>query len=314
MGRGADEKLLSIGEVARIKGVGVRALRYYERVGVLRPAHVDPQTGYRSYAVNQLVQIDVILAFVQLGIPLRELRDSLSGGAVDVDGLLERGRELALEQLRAAQVMLLRIDAYRDGRAQQDETPRSLPTRRFLTAPLGGGPFDARRYARAITELVEQAQSRGLIALYTMGLLRLGKDRPAGRVTAPAARPTDTARETDACIHPGAHPSWHVALEVAAQPEGHSDDPEAPDSGTPGPKARSENEIGLATLPAGIYRVERFVSSGYAAAFSQAIERAGILEADAAFATPKGIAFISDVWDAQLRPDTFAVELITPAP
>ena len=37
--------LLSIGEVANLKGVSVKALRYYERVGVLRPAYVNPETG-----------------------------------------------------------------------------------------------------------------------------------------------------------------------------------------------------------------------------------------------------------------------------
>ena len=305
MGRGTDEKLLSIGEVARIKGVGVRALRYYERVGVLRPAHVDPQTGYRSYAVNQLVQIDVILAFVQLGIPLRELRESLSGGAVDVDNLLERGRELALEQLRAAQAMLLRIDSYRDGRGRQAETSRDLPARRFLTLPLGPDPFDARRYARAITELVEQAQAHGLVALYTMGLLRFPEERPTRRAVAGTRHAGTTGKAGDREATEG-QTSWHAALEVAIPPEGRPDSLRISGFEAPG-----EKDAALATLPAGTYRVERFVSPSYATAFSQAIERAKT-QAAACAPTSQGAAFISDVWDAQLRPDTFAVELLTP--
>ena len=55
--------LLSIGEVARMKGVGIKALRYYERIGVLLPAHVDSQTGYRYYALSQMPELDVVVTW-----------------------------------------------------------------------------------------------------------------------------------------------------------------------------------------------------------------------------------------------------------
>ena len=38
-------ELLSIGEVSRMKGVSPKSLRYYEQLGILTPAHVDPQSG-----------------------------------------------------------------------------------------------------------------------------------------------------------------------------------------------------------------------------------------------------------------------------
>ena len=41
-------ELMTIGRFARITGLTVKALRHYDEVGLLRPAAVDPETGYRS--------------------------------------------------------------------------------------------------------------------------------------------------------------------------------------------------------------------------------------------------------------------------
>ena len=106
--------LLSIGEVAHLKGVGVKALRYYERIGVLRPAYVNPDTGYRYYALRQMNELDVIVSCVQLGVPLKELADYVSDcGAMDISSLLERAYILAKEKLRDTQAILLELDGYR---------------------------------------------------------------------------------------------------------------------------------------------------------------------------------------------------------
>ena len=39
-------KHLSIGQVAQIKGVHVKSLRYYDKIGILKPAYTDPNTGF----------------------------------------------------------------------------------------------------------------------------------------------------------------------------------------------------------------------------------------------------------------------------
>ena len=106
--------LLSIGEVARMKGVGIKALRYYERIGVLLPAHVDSQTGYRYYALSQMPELDVVVTCVELGLPLKELhRYRTAEGRLDLEALLERGRTLALENLRRAEGIMMQVDGYR---------------------------------------------------------------------------------------------------------------------------------------------------------------------------------------------------------
>ena len=43
-------ELMTIGRFARVTGLTVKALRHYDEVGLLRPAAVDAETGYRSYS------------------------------------------------------------------------------------------------------------------------------------------------------------------------------------------------------------------------------------------------------------------------
>ncbi len=52
--------LLQIGELARLGGVSVKALRFYDDQGLLRPEHVDPHTGYRYYTLEQAARLAII--------------------------------------------------------------------------------------------------------------------------------------------------------------------------------------------------------------------------------------------------------------
>lgn len=63
------ENLLSIGEVAKIRNVNVQSLRYYEKLGILIPAYINPETGYRYYSLEQIMILDTIILCVDLGIP-----------------------------------------------------------------------------------------------------------------------------------------------------------------------------------------------------------------------------------------------------
>ena len=59
--------MFSIGDFARHGRVSVRMLRHYDALGLLRPAHVDPVTGYRSYRAAQLSRLNRIVALKELG-------------------------------------------------------------------------------------------------------------------------------------------------------------------------------------------------------------------------------------------------------
>ena len=63
---------LSISDFAKLRNVHPKSLRYYERIGVLIPAYIAPDTGYRYYSLEQLVEMDMILMCLELDVPLRE--------------------------------------------------------------------------------------------------------------------------------------------------------------------------------------------------------------------------------------------------
>jgi DNA-binding transcriptional MerR regulator len=71
--------MFSIGEFARLGTVSVRTLRHYDEIGLLRPARVDPETGYRGYSADQLGQLNRIIALKELGLSLAQVRRLLGG-------------------------------------------------------------------------------------------------------------------------------------------------------------------------------------------------------------------------------------------
>jgi DNA-binding transcriptional MerR regulator len=64
---------LAIGRFSRLTGLSVKALRLYGELGLLPPASVDPQTGYRSYSVEQVERAESIRLLRRLELPLDEI-------------------------------------------------------------------------------------------------------------------------------------------------------------------------------------------------------------------------------------------------
>ncbi|MGH3323463.1 MAG: MerR family transcriptional regulator [Streptomyces sp.] len=66
--------LLTIGAFARASRLSPKALRLYDELGLLPPARVDPTTGYRFYAPEQLEQARLVAWLRRLGMPLARIR------------------------------------------------------------------------------------------------------------------------------------------------------------------------------------------------------------------------------------------------
>src|SRR6201996_6882476 len=87
----AGFELISIGEFARWSRLSPKALRLYDRLGLLRPARVDPDSGYRWYAPAQLDRARLIAGLRDLGLPLAEIGPIL---ALDGPAAAERIAQL----------------------------------------------------------------------------------------------------------------------------------------------------------------------------------------------------------------------------
>lgn len=71
--------MLKIGDFSSLSQVSIKTLRYYDERGLLSPAHVDPQTGYRYYSASQLSRLHRILALKDLGFSLEQIALCLEG-------------------------------------------------------------------------------------------------------------------------------------------------------------------------------------------------------------------------------------------
>jgi effector-binding domain-containing protein len=65
--------MFKIGDFSRLSRISVKALRYYDEIGLLKPVKVDQFTGYRYYSADQLPQLNYIVALKNMGLSLEEV-------------------------------------------------------------------------------------------------------------------------------------------------------------------------------------------------------------------------------------------------
>ncbi|HWM85848.1 MAG TPA: MerR family transcriptional regulator, partial [Kofleriaceae bacterium] len=129
-----------IGEFSRFTRVTVKMLRYYDEIGLLRPSHVEPATGYRYYMAEQLPELNRILALKDLGFPLDAiavLRDESRSREEKAALFRERRSELERSIQREA-ARLRQLDALQAGSAgldqdRHDVVLRAVPSCRMAT-------------------------------------------------------------------------------------------------------------------------------------------------------------------------------------
>src|SRR4051794_21765194 len=89
---------LLIHELAKLSGVSLRTLRYYDEIGLLKPDKVY-DNGYRHYSQANLDLLQQILFYRELGFPLTDIKKIVHAADFDVQQALRKQRKL-LEQKR----------------------------------------------------------------------------------------------------------------------------------------------------------------------------------------------------------------------
>lgn len=97
-----------IGDFSILSKVTVKALRYYEKEGMLIPAFVDKETGYRFYETNQLPQLAKIISLRQIGLSIENIKNILSGG--DISEILKNRKIEVENQISLSNNQLLQIN------------------------------------------------------------------------------------------------------------------------------------------------------------------------------------------------------------
>ncbi len=96
--------LMLIGEIAEFFGVSRKAIRLYEKKGIIKPVKVDAQNGYRYYSADQVQQLNALLELKALGFSLDEIKAVMDGEATKESLLaaLERKRQAWQEAMETA--------------------------------------------------------------------------------------------------------------------------------------------------------------------------------------------------------------------
>lgn len=95
--------MYTVQQLARLAGVTTRALRYYDKIGLLPPARVG-QNGYRLYGHDQVEALQQILLYREMGLPLQAIRPLLGASRQERQAALQR-------QLAALQAEQQRLGA-----------------------------------------------------------------------------------------------------------------------------------------------------------------------------------------------------------
>ncbi len=105
--------IYGIGTVARLAQVSVRTLRYYDELGLLRPAWVDPDTGYRWYSPDQLPRLHRIIALRDLGVRLADIVALLDEPVTveELRGILRLRQAEGRQRMAAEADRLARVEA-----------------------------------------------------------------------------------------------------------------------------------------------------------------------------------------------------------
>lgn len=101
---------MQIKEFAAAVGVSIRTLHYYDEKGILKPAYVDKQTGYRFYDENSLLRMQEILFYRELDFSLKSISEILSSPDYDKTKALTGQKKLLILKKERLERLISAID------------------------------------------------------------------------------------------------------------------------------------------------------------------------------------------------------------
>lgn len=101
--------MLTIGSFSRVCMVSAKTLRHYDRIGLIKPVHLDSFTGYRYYDIAQLKDMLFIQKLKGYGFSLKEIKEILDRGRINLKEYLENKYMQMNEHLELQKSLLARM-------------------------------------------------------------------------------------------------------------------------------------------------------------------------------------------------------------
>lgn len=100
---------MKINEVAKLTGVTVRTLHYYDEIGLLRPGEIT-EAGYRLYHEAELETLQQILFFRELDFPLQEIKEIMANPHYNKEEALKKHKELLIQKCNRLEALIALVD------------------------------------------------------------------------------------------------------------------------------------------------------------------------------------------------------------
>ncbi len=125
--------MLKISEFSKLSHLTIKALRFYEKEGLLKPAFVDEWSGYRYYETSQLERAARIKSYRQLGLSIEEIKAVCSGA--DVKAILrEKFASLTTEKQMIESRLSIIKSILEDKEMKYQVTEKVIPEKIVYTA------------------------------------------------------------------------------------------------------------------------------------------------------------------------------------
>lgn len=102
--------MFQIGLFSKIAKTTVKTLRYYEKIGLLKPCYIDMETGYRYYSTRELIAIHRIKSYKQMGMSLRDIQKILRGE--DPELIVRKKKEELKREMKILEDQITRMGAF----------------------------------------------------------------------------------------------------------------------------------------------------------------------------------------------------------
>lgn len=157
----------TVKKLAKISGVSVRTLHWYDEVGLLPPAYYGAN-GYRYYEEEQLLRLQQILFYRELDFPLDEIKRVLDGSDFDTVATLNRHKKALLKHLGHTEKLIETID----------KTLLHIEGKRIMEYQELYTGFDAKtqeKHEKDLKSLLKKKQYEGLDEIFDASKKRVGK-------------------------------------------------------------------------------------------------------------------------------------------
>lgn len=170
-----EKEFFTVGEVSEIMDMTVKALRFYDRIGLLKPHHVDASNRYRYYHMDQFIYLDVIRMIRNLEISPNDLIPYFQ--SKDTEGifhLMNLHKEIIKQKIKKLEKVISGIEqlnkTYQTAKINDTDEVylRHIPVRHVITTPFVKHESD-RDYFLDYYKLNITVNKRRLINTYEVG-------------------------------------------------------------------------------------------------------------------------------------------------